>query len=221
MPFLWKIDRISVVGHGHHTTKISSKNFGPRWVSSSPEFAAADAADAALLSVCWAAAAAVAAALVSAASTTTTPATYTTCAAVRCYAGPYAARVLRRRPVHLAAVTVTAGGAPPFLSPLPSLLRLKIGGSFDGRTLWTAVPPSPPSRAVRRARRCTQPAKRPQRPPQKSTQARQSPLWSQPKEPLIGLCCYILCTNYTVVLLLPATDEIRPTTATQPTAKSS
>ena len=146
---------------------------------------------------------------------------YYLCAAVRCYAGPYAARVLRRRPVHLAAAAVTAGGAPPFLSPLPSLLRLKIGGSFDGRTLWTAPPPSPPSRAVRRARRCTQPAKRPQRPPQKSTQARQSPLWSQPKEPLIGLCCYILCTNYTVVLLLPATDEIRPTTATQPTAKSS
>ena len=111
------------------------------------------------------------------------------CWSVRC------CRVLRRRPVHLAAAAVTAGGAPPFLSPLPSLLRLKIGGSFDGRTLWTAPPPSPPSRAVRRARRCTQPVKRPQRPPQKSTQARQSPLWSQPKEPLIGLCCYILCST--------------------------
>ena len=218
MPFLWKIDRISVVGHGHHTTKISSKNFGPRWVSSSPEFAAATAA---LLSVCWAAAAAVAAALVSAASATTTPATYTTCAAVRCYAGPYAAVGCYEGDRFISPPPPSPPAAPPFLSPLPSLLRLKIGGSFDGRTLWTAPPPSPPSRAVRRARRCTQPAKRPQRPPQKSTQARQSPLWSQPKEPLIGLCCYILCTNYTVVLLLPATDEIRPTTATQPTAKSS
>ena len=112
MPFLWKIDRISVVGHGHHTTKISSKNFGPRWVSSSPEFAAATAA---LLSVCWAAAAAaVAAALVSAASTTTTPATIL-------LVPLYAAMLVRirccrvLRPVHLAAA-VTAGGGTVSLS---------------------------------------------------------------------------------------------------------
>ena len=110
MPFLWKIDRISVVGHGHHTTKISSKNFGPRWVSSSPEFAAATAA---LLSVCWAAAA-VAAALVSAASTTTTPATIL-------LVPLYAAMLVRirccrvLRPVHLAAA-VTAGGGTVSLS---------------------------------------------------------------------------------------------------------
>ena len=48
---------------------------------------------------------------------------------------------LRRRPVHLAVVAGGAGAAVS-LSLTLSLLRLKIGGSFDGHALNAAAAPS-------------------------------------------------------------------------------
>ena len=108
-----------------------------------------------------------------------------------------------------------AATASPSLTLAPlSLLRLKIGGSFDGHASNTAASAAAPSSSAPSPL-----AKRPQRPPQKSTQARQSPLRSSIASK--GATARRRRRRSVLLLLLPATDEIRPTTGTQPTAKSS
>ena len=142
---------------------------------------------------------------------------YYLCAAVRCYAGPYAARVLRWRPVHLAAVT--AGGATVSLSltlapSFKNWRQLRRPHALNGAAAIAAV-------ARRAPRASLHPASQAASTSSAKIHAGSTVSSLKPAKGAAHRAVLLHTMYYTVVLLLPATDEIRPTTATQPTAKSS
>ena len=179
LPSFWK-DLISVVGHGHHTTKSARKILV---LGGSRHHQSCVLQQHTVRCRRW------------------------SCRSraylLRAVAGPYAAGCCRGATKETGSSRRRCRrrrGRRRFSLPYSlSLLRLKIGGSFDGHALNAAAARRQASKAASTS----------------SAKIHAGSTVSSLKPARQERSCSVL------LMLLPATDEIRPTTATQPTAKSS